>query len=175
MPLDKVQDESLIIIFKKTRKTNLSILQDVSEAQAKWLPEGEVNHILWHAGHIFVLVERCIFAAMVGSDDLPSSIPDGWWPMFGWNSKPWEIELEAWPSIACVRRYLAQQRDQLQDHPFIFDDGFLSSPITWSDPRWYGHPRRNVITHGFFDELLHLGQVMQLKRLYEVIRSDQDS
>ncbi len=58
---EKCQDESLMIIFIKIRKTTLSILRDVSEELARWLPEGEVNHILWLTGHIFVLVERCIF------------------------------------------------------------------------------------------------------------------
>ena len=175
MPADKHQDESLMIIFHKTRKTTLSLLRDVSERQAKWLPEGEVNHILWHAGHIFVLLERCIFAAVVGSDEMPPSIPEGWWPLFGWGSKPWEIALEAWPSMACVRRHLEAQRDQLEDDLSSFDGSFLSSPITWSDPRWYGRPKRIVILHGFYDELLHSGQVMQLKRIYDAIAFGQDA
>ena len=98
MPADKRQDESLLLLFQKTRKTSLSVLGDVSEAQARWLPQGEVNHILWHLSS--------------------------------------------------------------------FDDAYLSSPITWSDPRWYGRPKRVAILHGFYDELLHMGQVMQLKRMY---------
>ena len=98
------QDESLMIIFNKSRKMTLSLLHDVSDAQARWLPKGEVNHVLWHAGHIFVLLERCMFAVMVGSNDLPPSIPEGWWPMFGWGSKPWEIAPDDWPGIVTVKR-----------------------------------------------------------------------
>ena len=167
MQTDGRQDESLMIIFNKSRKMTLSLLQDVSDAQARWLPEGEVNHVLWHAGHIFVLLERCMFAAVVGSNEMPLSIPEGWWPMFGWNSKPWEFAPEHWPDIATVREALQAQTAQLHDDLSSFDDAFLSSPITWPDPRWTGRPKRTVILHGFFDELLHAGQIMQLKRLYD--------
>ena len=160
-----------MIIFDKARKTTLAVVRDASETQARWLPEGEVNHILWHAGHIFVLLERCLFAATVGSDDLPASIPDGWWPLFGWNSKPQEVAADAWPSMASVRQRLEIQTDQLQRDLASFNDAFLSSPIRWSDPRWYGRPKRIVILHGFYDELLHSGQIMQLKRMFDAHKS----
>ena len=62
MTFTNAQDASLLILFEKTRTTTLSIVRDVSEEQARWLPNGEVNHLLWHAGHIFVLLERCLFA-----------------------------------------------------------------------------------------------------------------
>jgi hypothetical protein len=102
---------------------------------------------------------------------MPAAIPEGWWPLFGWNSKPWEIDPEAWPSMASVKQRLETQTDQLQRDLSSFDDAFLSSPITWSDPRWYGRPKRIVILHGFYDELLHSGQVMQLKRMYDALQS----
>ena len=98
---------------------------------------------------------------------MPSSIPADWWPLFGWNSKPWEFATAAWPSMAAVHRQLEQQTVRLQRDLAGFDDAFLSSPIRWSDPRWYGHPKRQVIVHGFYDELLHAGQMMQLKRLFD--------
>jgi hypothetical protein len=167
MQNDGRQDESLKIIFNKSRNMTLSLLQDVSDAQARWLPKGEVNHVLWHAGHIFVLLERCMFAAVVGSNEMPPSIPEGWWPLFGWDSRPWEFAPEDWPSIVTVREALQAQTIQFQNELSSFDDAFLSSPITWSDPRWTGRPKRVVIVHGFFDELLHSGQIMQLKRLYD--------
>ena len=168
MKSDGSQDESLMIIFNQSRQMTLSLLQDVSDAQARWLPKGEVNHLLWHGGHIFVLLERCIFAAVVGSNDVPPSIPEGWWTMFGWNSKPWEIAPGDWPRIVEVREALQAQTIQLQDQLASYDDAFLTSPIAWSDPRWTGRAKRTVILHGFFDELLHAGQMMQLKRLYDV-------
>lgn len=160
------QDASLMIIFHKARGATLAVVDDVSEEQARWLPKGEVNHILWHAGHIFVLLERCLFAATVGSDEMPATIPQGWWPLFGWNSQPWTIALDAWPNMAAVRQHLEEQTERLERELASFDDAFLSSPIRWSDPRWYGHPKRLVILHGFYDELLHAGQIMQLKRLF---------
>ena len=171
MTSDKRQDESLMIILNKARKATLSIVRDVAEEQARGLPDGEVNHILWHAGHIFVLLERCVFAATVGSDDMPSSIPEGWWPLFGWNSKPQEVASDAWPSMASVRQSLEIQTERLQRDLSRFDDAFLSSPICWSDKRWYGRPKRIVILHGFHDELLHSGQIMQLKRMFDVGKS----
>ena len=94
MAVNKHHDESLRLLIQKTRETSLTLLKDVSAEQARWLPIGEVNSILWHAGHVFVVVERCIFAAVAGSEDIPPSIPGGWWAVFGWNSKPWEIDPE---------------------------------------------------------------------------------
>lgn len=165
MASESKQDETLMILFEKTRASTLSVVHNISEEQAKWLPDEEVNHILWHAGHIFVLIERCLFAATVGSDELPRSIPGGWWPLFGWNSQPWTVAPEAWPSMASVTMELENQTKRLQKQLSGFDNAFLSSPILWSDKRWTGHPKRLVIVHGFFDELLHTGQIMQLKRL----------
>ena len=163
----KHQDASLLALFEKTRRKTLSVLDEVPEVQAKWLPAGEQNHILWHAGHIFVLVERCIFASTVGSDAMPASIPTGWWPKFGWNSQPWNIKPDAWPPLAAVVAHLETQAIRLRQELASYDEAFLASPLTWSDPRWRGRPKRIVIIHGFYDELLHTGQIMQLKRWYD--------
>ena len=170
MTASKKPDESLMIIFHKARGATLAIVDDVTEEQARWLPNGEVNHILWHAGHIFVLLERCVFAATVGSDEMPSTIPQGWWPLFGWNSQPWTVAATAWPTMAIMRQQLAEQTERLECDLASFDDAFLSAPISWSDQRWLGRPKRTVILHGFYDELLHTGQIMQLKRMSEAAK-----
>ena len=143
----------------------LATLADIPEAWARWLPAGEANHILWHAGHIFVLLERCLYAAEVGAEDVPATIPAGWWPLFGWNSQPWTIEPAAWPTLNVVRTELTRQAARLQQKLASYDEAFLDGPIDWPDPRWFSKPRRLVIVHGLYDELLHTGQIMQLKRL----------
>ena len=159
------QDHSLLILLDKARTMTLSTLADIPEEWARWLPAGEANHILWHAGHIFVLLERCLYAAEVGAEDMPATIPAGWWPLFGWNSQPWTIGPAAWPTLAEVRAQLQAQTARLQQKLASFDEAFLGGPIAWPDPRWFGKPRRLVIVHGLYDELLHTGQIMQLKRL----------
>ena len=83
---------------------------------------------------------------------------------------PWQVDTESWPSLASVLSYLEQQTIRLRHELSTYDEAFLASPITWSDPRWHGRPKRIVILHGFYDELLHTGQIMQLTRWYEAIQ-----
>ncbi|MEZ4662308.1 MAG: DinB family protein [Caldilineaceae bacterium] len=150
MNADPKPDASLMIIFHKARQATLAILHDVSEAQARWLPNGEVNHILWHAGHIFVLLERCLFAATVGSDELPATIPDGWWPLFGWNSQPWTIAPNAWPSMAAVRQVSTSRQSGLNViwralmTPFCHRPSVGLTALDWS-PKTPGYSARDFM------------------------------
>ena len=58
------------------------------------------NHILWHAGHCFVLVESLVMEAI---GELPQ-IPEGWFDIFSWHSDPAHIASYRWPTLAAGYR-----------------------------------------------------------------------
>ena len=44
-------DESLILLGKEVRGKTLRLLEGVSDTDARWVPPGLDNSIVWHAGH----------------------------------------------------------------------------------------------------------------------------
>ena len=77
-------DQSLLLLLDEVRGKTLRLLHAVTDQEAHWPPPELHNHILWHAGHSFVLVESL---AMEAVGDLPQ-IPEGWFEIFSWESKP---------------------------------------------------------------------------------------
>ena len=62
-------DQSLLLLLDEVRGKTLRLLHAVTDQEAHWPPPELHNHILWHAGHSFVLVESL---AMEAVGDLPA-------------------------------------------------------------------------------------------------------
>jgi len=78
-------DKCLLLLLDEVRAKTLRILKSVPADQARWAPPGLHNNtILWHAGHAYVLVE---WVTMKSLRRTPQ-IPDGWYEMFSWESRP---------------------------------------------------------------------------------------
>ena len=63
-------DQSLLLLLNEVRGKTLRLLNGLTDQEAHWPPPDLHNHILWHAGHSFVLVESL---AMEAIGDLPRS------------------------------------------------------------------------------------------------------
>ncbi len=103
-------DLSLILLLDEVRGKTLRLLQGVGDEETRWTPPELHNHILWHAGHSFVLVESL---AMEALGELPQ-IPDDWFEIFSWQSSPAQIASYRWPSLAHVIGELTEQRERLR-------------------------------------------------------------
>jgi hypothetical protein len=101
-------DETLLQLAKGVRGKTLRILDSVSEEQARWLPAGLNNHILWNAGHALIVVENYAVAAATGKAPI---YPHGWPEKFGGKSEP--AKVTDWPTAAEVRAKLVDQLERL--------------------------------------------------------------
>src|SRR3954471_14490852 len=101
-------DESLLLLAGDVRKKTLKILEGVTAEQAHWTPPGLNNHILWHAGHSFIVVEALAAAPLAGT---APDYPPGWFEAFSWKSQP--ASVKEWPSLSAVVAALQGQITQI--------------------------------------------------------------
>jgi hypothetical protein len=152
-----MSDESLLLLLDEVRGKTLRLLQGVTDKDARWSPPGLHNHVLWHAGHSFVLVESL---AMEALGDQPE-IPEGWFEMFSWQSDPAQIASDRWPPLAQVIAHLTDQHVRLRRVIEGLSEEQLSSPMPGRGSRTV----RYSILHGLHDEACHSGEIWLLRKL----------
>ena len=150
-------DSTLIVLLDEVRRKTLDLLEDISDKQARFSPDGLQNSILWHAGHCYVLLEWLTSQA-VGCE--PTS-PPGWFEMFGWNSRPAEIEPDAWPPLENVMYELRIQHGRIRRVIANLSEERLTSPAL-------GRPDRTprfLVVHALHDEACHGGEIWLLRTM----------
>ena len=73
--MEPMSDASLLTLWDEVRGKTLGLVQ-VPQQDARWTPEGTHNSILWHAGHIFCVVERLVMVGVRGEVHMPPEIPN---------------------------------------------------------------------------------------------------
>lgn len=152
-----MSDQSLLLLLDEVRGKTLRLLQGVVDEEARWCPPELHNHVLWHAGHSFVLVESL---AMEAVGELPQ-IPEGWFEIFSWKSNPAQVEPYRWPPLAQVISQLTGQHARLRRVIDGLSDEQLSRPL----PGRGDHTARYAILHGLHDEACHSGEIWLLRKL----------
>ena len=160
-------DQSLLMLLDEVRGKTVRILRDTMDEESHWAQPGLHNHILWHAGHSFVLVEAL---AMEAIGDLPQ-IPDGWFEIFSWESKPAQVASYRWPPLAQVVAQLTEQHVRLRQVIEGLSDEQLSRPL----PGRGNHTARYAIVHGLHDEACHSGEIWLLRKLIRSSAKDKSS
>lgn len=158
-------DASLLTMFDEVRGKTLKLLEFAPE-EARWTPPGTDNCLLWHAGHIFCVVERMVTAAISGQPGVPASIPRGWWDVFGWDSRPQHVPAEAWPELSHVAGQLRAQHARLRQALAKLTEDQLCASLNLPGWGWSGAPVRRLIIHAFHDEACHSGEIWLLRKLY---------
>ena len=148
-------DQSLLLLLDEVRGKTLRLLQGVTDQEARWSPLH--NHILWHAGHSFVLVESLVMEAV---GDLPQ-IPEGWFESFSWHSNPAQIPSYRWPPLAQIVAELTEQRVRLRRVIEALTDEQLCRPL----PGRGSHTARYAILHALHDEACHSGEIWLLRKM----------
>ena len=88
-------DSTLLLLLDEVRGKTLRILDAAPAESALLAPPGLHNHVLWHAGHGYVVVEMLTLGALGRTPE----IPDGWFEMFSWESRPARVPHDRWPSL----------------------------------------------------------------------------
>ena len=150
-------DQSLILLLDEVRGKTLRLLQGVTDDETHWSPPELHNHILWHAGHSFVLVESL---AMEAIGELPH-IPEGWFEIFSWQSNPAQVASYRWPSLAQVISELTKQHARLRGVIEDLTEEQLSRELLGRGNR----TARYAIIHGLHDEACHGGEIWLLRKM----------
>ncbi len=161
-----MSDQSLLMLLDEVRGKTVRILQDVMDEESHWTPPKLHNHILWHAGHSFVLVESLVTEAI---GDLPQ-VPEGWFEIFSWESNPAKVASYRWPLLAQVIAKLTEQQGRLRKLIAGLNDAQLSQPL----PGRGSHTARHAILHGLHDEACHSGEIWLLRKLLRSSASGED-
>lgn len=153
-------DQSLLAMFAEVRGSLLRALQGVDDAAALWHPPGLSNHIVWHAGHAFVVVEWLT----KGPLGLEPQAPEGWFEMFSWESKPADIPVEKFPKLATIITELQTQQVRLNE----FYGRLCEIDLKGKAIDQPGSTVREVILHALQDEASHKGEIRLLRKMYAV-------
>jgi hypothetical protein len=154
---NSMSDQSLLLLLDQVRGKTLRLLQGVGDDETRWTPPELHNHILWHAGHSFVLVESL---AMEAIGELPQ-IPEGWFDIFSWKSNPAQVASYQWPSLAQVIAELTEQRDRLRQMIEKLAEKDLAREL----PGRGNQTARYAIIHGLHDEACHSGEIWLLRKM----------
>jgi hypothetical protein len=152
-----MSDQSLLLLLDEVREKTLHLLQGVTDEEARWSPPGLHNHVLWHAGHSYVVIESLITKES-GSEPL---IPNGWSEIFSSKSGPAHVASDRWPSLSAVVAQLTHQHLRLRHAIGLFSEEQLSNPMSGN----VNHTVRYAIIHGLHDEACHSGEIWLLRKL----------
>jgi hypothetical protein len=150
-------DQSLLLLLDEVRGKTLRLLHVVEPQHTRWTPPGLQNTILWHAGHAYILAEWLTMRAL----EQEPQIPDGWFGMFSWESRPADVPGDRWPPLSEVVRHLEAQRARLRQVIGTLTDEQFGRPSA-ADPR---QSVRRSILHGLHDEACHCGEVYLLLKM----------
>jgi hypothetical protein len=153
-----MSDRSLVILLDEVRGKTLRLLEGVGEEEARWTPPGLKNHILWHSGHSYLLVEWLSMRA-IRQDP---RIPEQWFEFFSWESDPAQIPPDWWPPLERVASELKLQHMRVR-HTI---EGLSAERLSEPDPHHPNHTIRFAILHGLHDEACHTGEIWLLRKLY---------
>lgn len=151
-------DRTLLALFAEIRGSLLRILDTVSEEAATWRVPGLANHIAWHAGHAYVVVEWLTMETLGRSPVAPS----GWFELFSWESDPTYVPPEKFPSLATIKTELRSQQQRLRELFASLTPEQIYAPAADQPDR----TACDVIVHALQDEAAHKGEICLMRKLH---------
>lgn len=155
-------NETLLTLANEVRTKTLWLLDAVHDDMAHFAAPGLSNSILWHAGHVLVVVEHLAVAPATGR--LPQ-LPDGWFEIFGWGSNP--ISVKHWPAVAEIKETLREQLPRLTGAIAALSPDQLAQVHDQAN----GTTLHYDILHALHDEANHQGEIWVLRKMQAKQRS----
>jgi hypothetical protein len=157
LPGDSSVPDQTLLLPDEVRGKTLLILDATPAEFALWAPPGLENHILWCAGHSYVVVESLAMRALGREPE----IPEGWFEIFSWDSRPALVSPDRWPTRPEVAAQLRAQHERLRGVIGGLSGEQLDRPSADNPARTV----RYAILHGLHDEAGHLGEAYLLLKL----------
>jgi hypothetical protein len=155
-------DQSLLLLLDEVRGKTIRLLKVIPVDDARWAPPGLQNTIVWHAGHAYILLE-CLTMPALGRTP---KVPDGWFEMFSWESRPERVPADGWPSLAEVIAHLESQYKRMRLLLSKLNDEKLKRPSI----RRPTETVRRAILHALHDEACHCGEIHLLRKMRALTR-----
>jgi hypothetical protein len=152
-----MSNATLLTLWDEVRGKTLQLLDGVTETESLWSPPGLDNSIRWHAGHCYVVVE---FLCAKALQTMPQC-PEGWFELFGWNSRPELTRPDEWPPLEAVIVRLGQQHERLRG---VFAS-LMPETLASRPPDLGGASVRRQIVHALHDEASHGGEIWLLRKM----------
>jgi hypothetical protein len=149
-------DESLLMLAKDVRNKTLSLVEGITDMQARATAPGLTNSFLWHAGHVVTVIEHLVVVPITAKEP---AYPMGWFQMFSWKSKPEHVQ--TWPKLEEVQSQLVDQYRRVMGLLGQLNDEHLAT-VTNEQRGW---TLRYNIVHAFHDEANHQGEMWLLKKM----------
>lgn len=150
-------NDTLLLLANEVRAKTLWLLDGVDDEMAHFAAPGLENSILWHAGHALVVVEHL---AVAPATEQPPQLPEGWFDIFGWDSKP--LTVKTWPLVTQVKAAL---RDQLPRLARAIAD-LSPSQLGRIPDDTAGTTLHYGILHALHDEANHQGEMWVLRKMH---------
>ncbi len=155
-------DSTLLLLLDEVRGKTIRVVEGVTHEEARWAPEGLQNTILWHCGHCYVVVESLTMRPL----GRPPEIPDGWFEMFSWESRPERVPTDRWPDLSEVLTQLDLQHQRFRELIAGLSEAELAGPSVENAERTV----RYSILHGLHDEARHSGEITLLRKIQATMR-----
>jgi hypothetical protein len=150
-------DSSLLVLLDEVRGKTIRLLNATGEGDAHWSPPGLQNTIVWHGGHAYILLE-CLTMGALGKTP---QLPEGWFAMFSWESRPDRVPADRWPLLGEVIGQLDGQHERMRRLIGKLTPAQLNRPSA----RHPDEPVRRAIVHALHDEACHCGEIHLLRKL----------
>ncbi|KIL40537.1 hypothetical protein SD70_13195 [Gordoniibacillus kamchatkensis] len=139
-----------------SRKGLFRVIADVTEEEARVVPQGFNNSILWNAGHIVLSVEQFLFFGTHRQAALPSAYMGLFWR----GTKPSEWKTDP-PSLQDVVQLIKEQTQRVKHEFQEALDASLPSPMDFP-----GMPPIRTVSElmcmTLYHEALHIGYIKAL-------------
>jgi DinB superfamily len=150
--------EQGIAALKFSRDVLLKMLDSIPADKVTAQPVKDCNHALWVAGHV-ADTDDFFVRTLTGR---PSGLPAGWSEKFSGGSKPVD-DPKAYPTVAEIKRVLADRRDALIAYFRSLDRATLLSPPP-EKVKFFGTTQGALAGSIAWHEGLHTGQVTSVRK-----------
>ncbi|OIJ08710.1 hypothetical protein BKP35_17530 [Anaerobacillus arseniciselenatis] len=154
-------DHFLFTQLEFVRNKTLTIINEISEEEADFIPEGFKNNIRWHLGHIYFVNEKFLFSTV----GLPMEMPDNFSVFFAPGTSPltWK---GVQPTIQELGILLEKQQQRIKETLKERLHEKVNQPITLKSGLKL-ETTEQFLSFNLYHEGVHLGTTECIRKLYK--------
>lgn len=146
--------------LQQARRNTLELLTTITEEQATTIPTDCNNHILWHAGHLYVTLDKFAFQS-IQHTTLQDPLCQTYFAR-GTSPFDWPIGQQVF-TLATVSKLLLKQLEQLEK--LVQIDFTQPVSVLKTSTGFEMTTFQSMLDYALYHEGMHLGIMKLLKRL----------